>query len=128
MVSYPPKPSSSDTSGAFLIPTLLANLSEWEEQLPLLKMAYHLQLFKLSGDGPQTPSKSTSAKTLFLSMSYYLAKLHALYPHTSMPWIPNFHQTFLLLLTNFLFTHRLFFLYLQTFHTTVIPHDMVHIS
>ena len=47
------------------------------------------------------PSRFTSEKTLSSSRCCYLAKLHALLPHTSTLWMPDLSTNFSPLLTDF---------------------------
>ena len=87
--SSPHDHSSSSTCDDSSTQTPLVNPSELAAQHPLPKMESHPLSYKPLADGPLTPSKFTSKKTLFLSRHCYSAKLHALHQCTSTLWTPE---------------------------------------
>ena len=75
------------------------------EQHHLLKTASHHQSYKLLADGPPTPSRFTSEKTLSSSRHCFSAKPHTLHLLTSTLWMPDYFTEFFSFIT-----YRLFYL------------------
>lgn len=98
--SSPQDLSSLSACGDSSTQTQQANPSELVAQRPLLRMESLHPSYRPSADGPLMLGRFTSEKTLSLSRRYYLAKPHALHPHTSTLWTPdNFLAFFFSLLT-----------------------------